>query len=107
MSQEFTLNDLKQFYPKYEEGMDLTQNIVQDIRKRSNALHNLLSGSKPLSRHRCLIDLDLSLIGFAETAEYLLKIGRTDSLEIFGWYLDFNDEYRETSKKMRGRIFYV
>lgn len=33
MSQQFTVQNLLQYYPKYEEGMDLNKDIVRNIQK--------------------------------------------------------------------------
>lgn len=36
MIQKFTIQDLLQYYPKYEEGMDLNKDIVRNIQKCSD-----------------------------------------------------------------------
>ncbi|MGO2138409.1 MAG: hypothetical protein ACTH3J_05555 [Leuconostoc mesenteroides] len=107
MSQQFTVQDLLQYYPKYEEGMDLNKDIVLNIQKCSDDFHALLIENKTLNRMTCLRDLDISLQCFYENAQGLLKEGRTDSLDIFGWYLTINDDFRYAKDKLRGKTIYV
>ena len=107
MSQQFTVQDLLQYYPKYEEGMDLNKDIVRNIQKCSDDFHALLIENKTLNRMTCLRDLDISLQCFYENAQGLLKEGRTDSLDIFGWYLTINDGFRYAKDKLRGKTIYV
>lgn len=49
MSQQFTVQDLLQYYPKYEEGMDLNKDIVRNIQKCSDDFHALLIENKTLN----------------------------------------------------------
>lgn len=107
MSQQFTVQDLLQYYPKYEEGMDLNKDIVRNIQKSSDAFHALLMENKTLNQILYLHDLDISLQCFYENAKGLLKEGRTDSLDIFGWYLTINDDFRYAKDKLRGKTIYV
>ena len=73
MTQEFTIQDLLQYYPKYEEGMDLNKDIVRNIQKCSDDFHALLMENKTLNRMTCLRDLDNSLQCFYENAQGLLQ----------------------------------
>lgn len=107
MSKTFTTQDLLQYYPKYEEGMDLNEAIVQNIKKCSDDFHALLMENKTLNRITCLRDLDISLQCFYENAKGLLKEGRTDSLNIFGWYLTINDDFSYAKDKLRGKTINV
>ncbi|GMA68928.1 hypothetical protein GCM10025879_01740 [Leuconostoc litchii] len=59
MTQTFTIQDLLQYYLKYEEGMDLNKNIVRNIQKCSADFHALLMENKMLNRMTCLRDLDI------------------------------------------------
>ncbi|MBB6432948.1 hypothetical protein [Leuconostoc carnosum] len=107
MTQEFTIRDLLQYYPKYEEGMDLNKDIVQGLKKSANDFHALLIENKTLNRLTYLRDLDISLQCFYENAKELLQEGRTDSLNIFGWYLTINDDFSYAKDKLRGQTIYV
>lgn len=107
MTQKFTIQDLLQYYPKYEEGMDLNKDIVRNIQKCSDDFHALLMENKTLNRMTCLRDLDISLQCFYENAQGLLQEGRTDSLDIFGWYLTINDDFHYAKDKLRGKTIYV
>lgn len=101
MSQEFTVQDLLQYYPNYEEDMDLNNDIVQGIKKSSNDFHALLIEHKSLNNIACLRDWDINLQCFYENAKELLQEGRTGSLNIFGWYLTINDDFSYARDKLR------
>lgn len=94
-----TIDDLKESRIKYEEGQLVTYEVVQSAKKAYFLFHAKFEALK--SSHRFMTnDLKSALLGFDVALELfycrarqLLEAGRIDSLEIFGYYLEYLDCY--------------
>ncbi|MEN2370293.1 hypothetical protein [Leuconostoc lactis] len=98
---DLTLDDLKESRIKYEEGQSVTYDVVQSAKKAYFLFHAKFEALQ--SSHRfmtndfksALLGFDVALELFYCRARQLLETGRTDSLEIFGYYLEYLDCYHD------------
>ena len=103
---DFTMNDLKASSIRYEEGQDVTLEVLRNAQKAYRYFHDQFLSLKPdLSEmrdiHYSFIFHDVSLEYFVACAKDMVAHGRKDSLEIFGCYLEYIDSYNELSALIR------
>lgn len=96
-----TLDDLKESRIKYEEGQSVTSEVVQSAKKAYFLFHGKFESLKSDRRFMAdelkfaLLSFDVALELFYYRARQLFETGRTDSLEIFGYYLEYLDSYQD------------
>lgn len=103
---DFTMNDLKASSIRYEEGQDVTPEVLQSSQKAYRYFHDRFLSLKPeLSKrrdiHYAFIFHDVSLEYYVACAKDMVAHGRKDSLEIFGCYLEYLDSYKDLAKLVK------
>lgn len=97
---DFTMADLQPMSLGYEEGQDVTQEVLKRAEKAYQYFHNkylelVASGVEPELRD-LLIGHDASLEDFVGRVRQVVKSGYYyDSMGVFSVYLEYNDTYAE------------
>ncbi|MGR8827592.1 hypothetical protein N2E09_08235 [Leuconostoc citreum] len=101
VSINFTMTDLQATRLGYEEGQDVTREVLKCAEKAYHFFHSKYLEIEPyfseLSFHvrDAFIAHDTSLEFFYNRAKNMVLHGATDSLDIFGCYLEYIDTYNE------------
>lgn len=108
---DFTMSDLKASSVRYEEGQDVTPEVLKSAEKAYQFFHDKYLALKPkLSDlrdiHYSFIFHDVSLAYFVSCAKDMVSHGRKDSLEIFGCYLEYLDSYRDLANLVKNGFKY-
>ena len=100
--------DLQPMSLGYEEGQDVTREVLQRANKAYQYFHNkylelVASGVEPELRD-LLIGHDASLEDFVGRVRQVVKSGYYyDSMGVFGVYLEYNDTYAELRDYLNSR----
>lgn len=100
--------DLQPMSLGYEEGQDVTREVLQRADKAYQYFHNkylelVASGVEPELRD-LLIGHDASLEDFVGRVKQVVKSGYYyDSMGVFGVYLEYNDTYVELRDYLNSR----
>lgn len=97
---DFTMTDLQATRLGYEEGQDVTLEVLKRAEKAYRVFHDKYSSLKAQliglpDIHYYFIAHDTSLEYFYNRAKNMVAHGTTDSLDIFGCYLEYIDTYNE------------
>lgn len=105
---DFTMADLQPMALGYEEGQDVTREVLKRAEKAYHYFHNkylelVASGVEPELRD-LLIGHDASLEDFVGRVRQVVKSGYYyDSMGVFGVYLEYNDTYAELRDYLNSR----
>ncbi|VTU70675.1 hypothetical protein [Leuconostoc inhae] len=105
---DFTMADLQPMSLGYEEGQDVTQEVLKRAEKAYQYFHNkylelVASGVEPELRD-LLIGHDASLEDFVGRVRQVVKSGYYyDSMGVFSVYLEYNDTYAELRDYLNSR----
>ncbi|WP_446864279.1 hypothetical protein [Leuconostoc citreum] len=108
MLQHLSITDLQPIALGYEEGQDVTPELLKRAERVYQAYHDKYLSIKDEAfknekLRSALISHDVSLEFFVNQARSMVRYGRTDSLDIFSYYLEYNDGYgylRDVLNKM-------
>ncbi len=98
MLQNLRIKDLQPMALGYEEGQDVTPALLKQVEKVYQFYHDKYLSIKDEAFQDeklrfALIAHDVSLEYFVAQARSMVRYGRTDSLDIFSYYLEYNDSY--------------
>ena len=105
---DFTMADLQPMSLGYEEGQDVTLEVLKRAEKAYQYFHNkylelVASGVEPELRD-LLIGHDASLEDFVGRVRQVVKSGYYyDSMGVFSVYLEYNDTYAELRDYLNSR----
>ncbi|GDZ82892.1 hypothetical protein LCIT_01340 [Leuconostoc citreum] len=97
---DFTMTDLQATRLGYEEGQDVTLEVLKRAEKAYRVFHDKYSSLKAKLNglpdiHYYFIAHDTSLEYFYNRAKNMVAHGANDSLDILGCYLEYIDTYNE------------
>lgn len=97
---DLTIQDLQPMALGYQEGQDVTPELLKHVERVYQFYHDkYLSVKDDLfydeELRSALIAHDVSLEFFVNQARSMVRYGRTDGLDIFSYYLEYNDSYAE------------
>ncbi|WP_273723286.1 hypothetical protein [Leuconostoc mesenteroides] len=108
MAKNLTIKDLQPMALGYEEGQDVTPEVLKRAERAYQYFHNkylelVVSGVEPELRD-LLIGHDASLEDFVGRVRQVVKSGYYyDSMGVFGVYLKYNDTYAELRDYLNSR----
>lgn len=97
---DFTMTNLQATRLVYDEGQDVTPEVLKRAEKSYRVFQDKYSSLKAQLNslpdiHYYFIAHDTSLEYFYNRAKNMVAHGTTDSLDIFGCYLEYIDTYNE------------
>ncbi|WP_349535438.1 hypothetical protein [Leuconostoc citreum] len=98
---DFTMADLQATRLGYEEGQDVTPEVLKRAGKAYHFFHEKFLEIKAqysavsVDVWEAFLAHDISLEFFAMQARAMVRDGRTDDFDIFGHYLEYIDSYRD------------
>ncbi|WP_099044384.1 hypothetical protein [Leuconostoc citreum] len=97
---DFTMTDLQATRLGYDEGQDVTPEVLKRAKKSYRVFQDKYSSLKAQliefpDIHYYFMAHDTSLEYFYNRAKNMVAHGTTDSLDIFGCYLEYIDTYNE------------
>lgn len=97
---DFTMADLQSVKLGYSEGMPVNEDVLRRANRAYKLFHDKYLSIKDQIKdfdeaRYAFIYHDMSLEYFAKQAELMVRAGSSDSLDIFGNYLEYIDSYNE------------
>ena len=105
---DFTMSDLQPMSLGYEEGQDVTPEVLKRSEKAYQYFHNkyleLVASGVDKELRDLLIFHDASLEDFVGRVRQVVKAGYYyDSMGVFSVYLEYNDTYAELRDYLNSR----
>lgn len=97
---DFTMADLQSVKLGYSEGMPVNEDVLRKANCAYKLFHDKYLSIKDQIKdfdeaRYAFIYHDMSLEYFAKQAKLMVRAGNSDSLDIFGNYLEYIDSYNE------------